>query len=127
MDERRHKDQDILDLRAEIGKRDEQVRKDLQEHYKANALGDSVIIKKVDDYIKVNDEYHKKQDELREKDRELLVSMHKGLYGDKETGEQGLIKDMQPVLEGWRSVKWIFGFLLGLGGLALLAKNLFLK
>lgn len=88
---------------------------------------DELIIKKVDDYIRVNDEYHRKQDDLREEDRKILISMHRGLYGDKDTGEQGLIKDMQPVLEGWRSVKWIFGFLLGLGGLALLVKNLFFK
>lgn len=34
------------------------------------------------------------------------------LKGDELTGEPGLIENMKPVLEAWKSVKWIIGGLL---------------
>lgn len=34
---------------------------------------------------------------------------------------------MQPILDGWKAIKWIFGAVLAIGGLALLLKNLFIK
>lgn len=88
---------------------------------------DELIIKKVDDYILANDEYHRKQDELHRKNSEVIASIYKGLYGDPEMGEKGLKEDMKPILEAWKSTKWIFGALIAFGSLALMVKSLFFK
>ena len=85
------------------------------------------VNKKIENYILSNDAYHAKQDSLRMDESKMLSDMHKVLLGNPDTGEIGLMKQMAPVLEAWKSMKWIFGFLLGILGLALLVKNLLLK
>lgn len=85
------------------------------------------VHKKIDDYIVSNDAYHIKQGELRTKSDRMLIEMHQGMFGNPDTGEIGLIKQMAPVLEAWKSVKWVFGFILAIGTLVLMAKNIFFK
>jgi len=82
---------------------------------------------KLDAYIKANDAYHMRQDEVHKQTSDLISEMHRALKGDPVNGVSGLIDDMKPITQAWRSMKWAFGAFLAVGSLALMIKSLFFR
>jgi len=88
------------------------------------------VLKTIDDHAHVDLDFQNESLKRDEEGNKKLDRILRILLGDEEAGELGVVKKLErldPILDAWKSVKWIFGFILGIFGLALLVKNLFLK
>lgn len=112
-----HAQDDVMtakDIKAEIAKvkdihdSDQETRREFESTvnhvlFGSKKLGESGMKAKVD-------EMHSRQGVQITQMAEVL----RILNGDKLTGEPGLIENMKPVLEAWKSVKWLIGGFLAL-------------
>ena len=70
------------------------------------------------EYIKKNEEYHEVEREERAEMKEMIRDLHKAWFGNKDTGEEGMVKQwgvFKDFLAFWRVFGIGLGFAAALG------------